>query len=148
MTQTTAELLLIVPTIFFLSVLMFLSGPLRSTMNKMDNAASKQFISLLFQLGQRSPFLLTITNLTVIGMIPYFIVYGFNNWWFIAGLTTLIISASIAKIIKLPIYKQITLLDADTPKWTEAKLSMHKANIFQAAFTFIAVCLMAIGIYS
>ena len=145
MNQTTAEILLIIPLIFFLSVLMFLAGPLRSVMNKMSPKASKEFISLLFKLGQRSVFMLTITNVTVLGAIPYFIIYGFNNVWFTSGIVLFIITASVAKIYKLPIYKKITTLSATSPEWMDERRKMHKGNGLQALFTFLSLCIMAIA---
>ncbi len=147
MNHTTAELLLIISTTFFLSVLMFLAGPLRKVMNKMDNSAAKQFITLLFQLGQRTPFLLIVTNLTALGMIPYFIAYGFRNWWFIAGLAVFILAGIIAKAAKVPVYKKIMSLDADGREWAEERQNMHKANMFQAAATFVSIGLMTVGLF-
>jgi hypothetical protein len=147
MTQTTAEVMLIIPLVFFLSVLVFLSGPLRSVMNKMDRNASKQFISLLFTLGQRSAFLLTVTNISVLAAIPYYIVYGFNNVWFTVGIVVFLVAASVAKIVKLPLYKKITLLDANTAEWADARQKMHVGNILQALFTFIAVCIMTASLF-
>ncbi len=147
MNQITVEVLLIIPLVFFLSVLMFLAGPLRSVMNKMSPNASKEFISQLFKLGQRSVFMLTITNITALGMIPYFIIYGFNNVWFTSGLALFIVTASVAKVYKLPIYKKITTLSATSPEWMNARSKMHKGNGLQALFTFIAICVMTVGFF-
>jgi hypothetical protein len=147
MNRTTAELLLIISTTFFLSVLMFLAGPLRKVMNKMDNGATKQFITLLFQLGQRTPFLLIVTNLTALGMIPYFVAYGFRNWWFIAGLAVFLLAGVAAKAAKVPVYKKIASLDAGSREWAEERQKMHKANMFQAVFTFASIGLMTLGLF-
>jgi hypothetical protein len=147
MNKKTAEILLIISTVFFLSVLILLAEPLRKVMNKMDNKASKQFVSLLFRIGTRSPFLLIVTNLTALLMIPYFIIYGFGNWWFIAALAVFIIGGCVAKAIKVPVYKNIEILDVDNPKMMEQLQKMHKGNIFQAILTFISVCMMTIGLF-
>lgn len=147
MTKTTAEILLIISATIFASVLVFLAGPMRRVMNKMDNSASKQIITLLFQVGPRSPFLFIATNITGLAMIPYFIFYGFNNWWFTAGLAILLIAGSVAKIVKVPIYKNAKELEASDPKWIAAQNKWHNGNLFQAVFTCIAVCMMAIGLF-
>ena len=147
MNQTTAEILLIISATIFASVLLFLAGPMRRVMNKMDNSASKQIISLLFQMGQRSPFLYIATNLTGLAMIPYFIFFGFNNWWFTAGLAVLVLAAGVAKIVKVPLYKSTKDLDANDPRWIAAQKKWHNGNIYQAIFTFVAVCMMTIGLF-
>ncbi len=147
MNKTTAEILLIISATIFASVLMFLAEPMRRVMNKMDNRASKQIISLLFQIGPRSPFLYIATNLTGLAMIPYFIFFGFSNWWFTAGLAILLVAGSVAKVVKVPIYKTAKELDAEDPKWMAAQKKWHNGNLYQGIFTCLAVCMMTIGLF-
>ena len=146
MTQTIAELLILFSTSFFLSVLLFLAGPLRAVSNKMDADASRQFVRLLFQFGKRSPFLLLVTNLPVLGSIPYFIAFGFNNWWMISGLIVFTVAASVAKVVKLPIYKSVSVGEMSDAQWQQELKSMNIANVLQALCTAIAAGLMVVGL--
>jgi hypothetical protein len=147
MSKNTAEILLIISATLFASLLLFLAEPMRRVMNKMDNGASKQIISLLFQIGPRSPFLYIATNLTGLAMIPYFIFFGFSNWWFTAGLAVLLVAGGVAKVVKVPIYKTAKELDAEDPKWLAAQNKWHNMNLFQAVFTCLAVSMMTIGLF-
>lgn len=147
MSRTISELLIIFSTTFFLSVLLFLSGPLRKVVNAMDSSTSRQFIYLLFDVGKRSPFLLLVTNLPVLGSIPYFVTFGFNNWWMISGLILFTAAASVAKVVKLPIYKAASTSLMGEAEWRNALRKMNTANALQAASTSIAVCLMVAGLF-
>ena len=68
------------------------AGVLRKVMNEMDEAAFKQFVMSLVRHSKRSPFMLTVLDIPLLGAIPYLYFYGFGNRWLIAGLALWLVS--------------------------------------------------------
>lgn len=86
MTRTLAEILLFGLLAMNAALLIFIAGVLRKVMNDMDEAAFKQFLTSLVRHSKRSPFMLTVLDIPLLGAIPYLYFYGFGNRWLIAGL--------------------------------------------------------------
>ena len=111
MTQTFAEILLMIPMALTTGFLMFIAGVMQGVMNELDEAAFKRFMTLLYKHAVRSPYAIIVSTITWVGAIPYFIFYGFNNWWFIAGLILWTVASIVSKALNLPIYYRIFALD-------------------------------------
>jgi hypothetical protein len=145
-TQTLAEVLLLVSVATNATLLIFIAGVLRSVMSDMDGAAFKLFVGSLVRHSKRSPFMLTALNVPFVGAIPYFYFYGFGNRWILAGLVLWLVAGSVAKIIKLPVYKTIDTLDAgDVTGLSEQRKKLDAGNLLQAILDSVAVALMMIA---
>ena len=62
-------------------------------MNDLDEATFKRFLTSLHTRAMRSPYAIGVSSITFAGMAPYFIYYGFGNWWFTAGLALWVIAS-------------------------------------------------------
>jgi hypothetical protein len=85
MSETFAEILLLIPTTLSAGLCMFIACVIQNVMNEMDELAFKHFLTRLFRNALKSPFNIITSLLTSIGAVPYFIAYGFNHLWFTAG---------------------------------------------------------------
>jgi len=142
MTRTLAEILLFGLLTMNAALLIFIAGVLRKVMNDMDEAAFKQFLTSLVRHSKRSPFMLTVLIVPLLGAIPYLYFYGFGNRWLIAGLVLWLVAGGIAKLIKLPVYKAVAALDAgDVARLEEARRKVNAGNMFQAILNSVAVLL-------
>jgi hypothetical protein len=107
MTRAIAEILILIPSVLYTGYLLFIAGVVQNVMNKMDEATFQHFLNLLDKTAMKSPYAIITGTLTFIGMFPYFIFYGFNNWWYTAGLIVFLIASIISKRLNLPIYKRV-----------------------------------------
>jgi hypothetical protein len=147
MSQTVAEILIIVATAIEAGLLMFIAEVIQKIMNEMDEAAFKHFLSRLEYRAMRSPTAFTGSLLTSLAAIPYFIFYGFSNWWFTAGIAVWYLGAVASKIFNLPIYRKVAALDStDTARLREERRKLQSANTIRAMITFLSVVLMVIGL--
>ncbi|HEY6491060.1 MAG: hypothetical protein WCC26_13455 [Terracidiphilus sp.] len=146
MTRSFAEILLFALLAMNAGLLIFIAGVLRKVMNEMDEAAFKQFVMSLVRHSKRSPFMLTVLDIPLLGAIPYLYFYGFGNRWLIAGLALWLVSGGIAKLIKLPVYKAVAALDAgDGARLEEARHKLNAGNMFQAILNSVAVLVALVG---
>lgn len=141
MSRTFAEILLFASLVLNAGLLVFIAGVLRKVMNDMDDPAFRQFVSSLVRHSKKSPFMIVGLNLPFLGAIPYFYFYGFANRWLLAGLILWLVAGSIAKTIKLPIYKAVETLEATDAQLHDTRRRMNVANLFQAALNSIAALL-------
>lgn len=145
MTRTLAETLLFGLLAMNAALLIFIAGVLCQVMNEMDEVAFKQFLTSLVRHSKKSPFILTVLNIPLLGAIPYLYFYGFGNRWLIAGLALWLVAGGIAKLIKLPVYKAVAALDAgDVARLEEARRKVNAGNMFQAILNFVAVLLVLV----
>lgn len=146
MNQTFAEILLLVPSALCTGFLIFVAGVIQRVMNDMDEASFHSFLSLLHKRALKSPYAVAVSSITFVGMVPYWIFFGFNNWWFSAGLIVYIIASIISKSFNLPIYKRILALKStDTHLLSEERKKLQKANLLRATIQSISILLMVIG---
>ena len=141
MSRTFSETLLFASLVLNATLLIFIAGVLRKVMNDMDALAFRHFVDSLVRHSKKSPFMIIGLNLPLLGAIPYFYFYGFANRWLLAGLTLWLVAGSIAKAIKLPIYKTIATVEATDAQLHDARRRMNAANLFQAALNSIAALL-------
>ena len=159
MTQTFAEILLLVPTALSAGFIMFVAGVIQGVMNDVDEATFKRFLTELVKHALRSPYAITVASITFVGMIPYWIFYGFSNWWFTAGLILWVVTSTVSKYTTIPIYTRVTGLaitgfkkvpaieSNDVTHLREERRKLQKMNILRAALSFATVVLMVIGLF-
>lgn len=146
MTRTFAEILLLVPSTLCTGFLIFIAGVIQKVMNDMDEATFHRFLILLEKRAVRSPYAVGVSTITFVGMIPYWIFYGFHNWWFSAGLILYTVASIISKSFNLPIYKRIFALESnDAARLGEERRKLQSANIMRATIQFASIVLMVIG---
>ena len=145
-TQTFIEIIILVPTTLAAGFLLVISGVIQKVMNDLDEVTFKYFLSRLEYRAMRSPFALAVSLITSFAAIPYWICFGFNNWWFTAGLAAWFVASVISKILNLPIYKKIKeLTNSQTEEIKKERLKLQTANSLRAWLTLIPVVLMVVG---
>jgi uncharacterized membrane protein len=146
-TQRFAELLLLVPSALCAGLLIFVAEVLQQVMNDLDEATFKRLVMILYRRAVRAVFLIILSSVTFVGMIPYFYFYGFSNRWFTAGLALFTLSSIVSKILNLPIYHRVVALGSkDAAELREERVKLQRANIIRATLCFASVVLMAAGI--
>jgi hypothetical protein len=147
MTKTFAETLLFASVATNAALLLFFAGVFRQMMNAVDVATFKNLTGLLVQYSSQSPFMIIVLNLPFIGAIPYYYFYGFGNWWITLGLGLWLISGSVSKMIKLPVYKAVAALNNDdTVQLDIMRRKINMGNVFQAVMYCVAVVVMSCGV--
>jgi hypothetical protein len=147
MTKTLVEMLLFVPSVLCTGFLIFIAGVIQGVMNDLDEAAFHRFMKLLHKRATRSPYAVGVSTITFVGAIPYFIFYGFSNWWFTAGIIVYTIASIVSKSFNLPIYTRIFALESsDAVRLREERRKLQGANLLRSAIQFISIVLMMIGL--
>ncbi|HEV3222753.1 MAG TPA: hypothetical protein VGZ90_07735 [Puia sp.] len=147
MTKTLAESLLFTSVAINAALLIFFAGVFRKMMNSIDEAEFKKLTELLVRYSSKSPFMIIVLNLPLLGVIPYYYFYGFGNWWITAGIALWLVAGSISKIYKLPVYRAIsTLKSGDAIKLKRQRYKLDTGNLFQAILYSAAVIIMAFGL--
>jgi hypothetical protein len=72
-----SETLLFASVAINAALLLFIAGVLRKTMNAMDAAAFKNLTELLVRYSSKSPFMIIVLNIPLLGAIPYCYFFGF-----------------------------------------------------------------------
>ncbi|GHO98096.1 hypothetical protein KSF_081440 [Reticulibacter mediterranei] len=150
MTRAFTEILILVLNIASADTLAFIAGSLQRVMNTMDEAVFQSFVKQLHTSLQRSPYQLVTSTLQIIALIPYFIIFGFSNWWFTAGaLVSVAASMFVSKLLILPTYKKIynVLESSDTTGLRKWRRKLQTRNRFRAVIQFVSVALMVIGLF-
>jgi hypothetical protein len=112
MTQTFAEILILIPSTLHAGLVFFVACVLQPIMNKLDEATFGHFVALLYRQATTSVYEVASSTITFVAMIPYLIFYGFHHWWFIAGLFCFLLASTVGKMVKLPVYKKVTAIDS------------------------------------
>jgi hypothetical protein len=139
MTRTLAEILLFTSLAINAGLLIFIAGVLRKVMNDMNESEFKQFVVSLVHHSKKSPFMLTVLNIPLLGAIPYFYLYRFANRWLFAGLILWLVAGILGKTMKLPIYRALEL--GDTTKLNEERRKLNAGNMLQAILNSLAAVL-------
>jgi len=145
MSESFAEVLLLIPTTLSAGLCMFIAGVVQNVMNEMDAAAFKHFLTRLVCSAVKSPFNITMSLLTTIGAVPYFIAYGFGHVWFTAGVAFFVLASTASKIRNLPIYRRVMAPGYDDPAaLTEDRRKLQQANVIRATLSLASVALMGV----
>jgi hypothetical protein len=148
MTRSFAETLLFASVTSNAALLLFFAGVFAKMMNAVDEATFKNSTELLVRYSSKSPFMIIVLNLPLIGAIPYCYFYGFSNWWITAGIALWLVAGSVSKMLKLPVYKAVaTLKNDDIVQLKEARSKINNGNLLQAALYSVAVIVMAFGLH-
>ena|ERR1700742_3413666 len=150
MTRSFLELLILLLNLASADHLGVVAGPLNKAMQSMDERTFQKFLKPLHKSMQRSPSIITAATLHLVLLIPYFIIYGFGNHWFVAGAAkSLAASTVLSKPIILPTYQMIyDKLDPDDTTAIRAwRRTLGRRNKIRAAAQFVSVGLMIIGLY-
>jgi hypothetical protein len=148
MTRAFAEILLLVPSVLCTGFLLFIADVIQKVMNDMDEAGFHRFLLMLDKRAIRSPYAVGISTITFLGMIPYWIIYGFENWWFSAGLILYLIASIVSKSVNLPIYKRIfALQDSDTQQLNTERKKLQGANRLRGLIQLASIVLMVVGLW-
>lgn len=146
LSKTLVEVVIMIPATLEAGFLLAVSGVIQKVMNDLDEASFQYFLTRLEYRAMRSPFAMSVSLLTSILAIPYWIFYGFNNWWYTAGLIMWFIAATVSKILNMPIYKKIKeLSNSQTEELNKERQKLQSANDIRAWLTFISVVLMVIS---
>ncbi len=146
MTRIFVEVLLLVASALATGFLVFIADVIQKVMNDLDEGTFYRFLTLLDKRAIRSPYAVGISTITFVGMVPYWIIYGFDNWWFSAGLILYTIASIISKSFNLPIYKRIfALKSTDTAQLGEERRKLQSANLLRASVQFASIILMVLG---
>lgn len=144
MTETTAEIIILTINALGAGILLFIAGIIQRIMNDMDAPAFKLFSNALAKTAMSNPFLVTIATLPIIAAIPYFLVYGFNHWWFTAGFIVWLIGSTMAKVTNMPVYKWIgDPKNNDPEELKKQRRKLQFGNTLRAWLTLASVLLMA-----
>lgn len=147
MSREFAEILIAVVTTIEAGLLLFIAEVVQRVMNEMDPPQFRHFLGRLEHYAMRSPTVLTGSLLTTVAAIPYFIFFGFGNWWFTAGIVVWFLAAVASKIFNAPIYKRVAgLHDTDVAELLEQRRMLRMANVVRALSTLASVALMIIGL--
>jgi accessory gene regulator protein AgrB len=143
MSQTSAELLIIILNAVGAGILMMVAGVIQKIMDTMDTAEFKKFLNALDKTAMSDPFAVTVATLPIIVAIPYFYFFGFNHYWFIAGYIVWAIGSTITKIINLPIYIWVrNPKNTDPEALKEQRNKLRLGNNLRAWTTLASVALM------
>jgi hypothetical protein len=147
MSREFAEVLIIVITTIEAGLLLFIAEVVQRLMNEMDAPQFRSFLGRLEHYAMRSPTALAGSLLTTFACIPYFIFFGFGNWWFTAGIIVWFLSAVASKVFNAPIYKRVASLgETDVEELVSLRRRLQAANFLRALTTLISVILMVIGL--
>jgi hypothetical protein len=144
MTETSAEIIILVICALGAGILMFAGGVVQKLMNEMDPPEFKKFANALGRAAMSNPFAVTIATLPLFGIIFYFIVYGFNHWWFTAGLIIWFIGSAITKIINMPVLEWVgDPRNIDPEELGIQRRKLQLGNTLRAWITLASIILMA-----
>ncbi|GHO99722.1 hypothetical protein KSF_097700 [Reticulibacter mediterranei] len=143
MTQTFVEALILIPSTLTTGYLMWIATVLQRVLNDIDESSFGRFIPLLYRHAIRSVYTVFTSSITFVAMIPYFIFYGFNHWWFIAGLLFFVLSSVAGKLLNLPVYSRISALGSDeVTQLKQERQKLQTANLVRAWLCLISTILM------
>lgn len=146
--QEIVELALYVPVAFSAILLIFIAGVLQNVMNHLTEVEFKHFLELLYRFATRSPFMLIVSSITFVGVIPYYIIYGFGNIWFTIGFALWVITSIVSKVINLPIYSKVgKTSEKEVEQLHILRVELSRGNKIRAALNLITALIMPLGLF-
>jgi hypothetical protein len=152
MTQTFAEILILVVSTLFAGLIFFVTFVLTPVLNDLDEATFGHFVTLFYRHATTNVYEIVASSITIVAGIPYLFFYHFNHWWFIAGLLVFLASSCVGKILKLPMYKRVAELDAqggtDKAALAFERRRWNTGNLLYSLFcvAFVALMVVQLGI--
>ena len=124
-------------------ILLFVSGVVQKMMNEMEPLEFKRFANVLGPTAMSDPLAVTIATIPIFAVIYYFAAFGFNHWWFTAGIVVWMIGSTITKVINLPIYEWVGRPENVDPEQLRKKRhTLALGNAWRAWLTLLCVALM------
>jgi hypothetical protein len=139
MSQSEVEVLILTINALGAGLLMFISGVLQKIMNQLEELEFKRFVNLLDHTAMADPFAVTVATLPILAAIGYFIAFGFNHWWFVAGIAVWAVGSAMTKVVNMPIYQWLTDSNHTDPE----QIRQEFGNRIRAWTTLASVILMA-----
>jgi hypothetical protein len=125
-------------------ILLFVSLVVQRIMNDMDELAFKTFALTLVRTATSDGFAVTIATIPIFAVIFYFVIYGFNHWWFTAGIVIWMLASTITKIVNLPVYHWIKdPKNTDAEELRRKRRTLELGNSWRAWLTLLSVVVMA-----
>src|SRR5258708_4441340 len=144
MTETLAEVLILVINALGAGILLMVSGVIQRIMNDMDPPVFKKFLNTLVGTAMSDPFAVTIATIPIILVIFYFVAYGFGHWWFTAGIVVWMTASVATKVTNMPIYKWVgDPKNTDPEELRKKRHTLELGNNWRAWLTLVSVILMA-----
>jgi len=144
MSQSVAEVLILTVNALGAGLLMFIAGVLQKIMNELDELEFKRFVNMLDRTAMADAFAVTVATLPIVAAIGYFVAYGFNHWWFIAGFAVWAVGSAMTKVINMPIYQWLVESNnTDREEIRQRRRKLQLGNNLRAWTTFGSVILMA-----
>ncbi len=148
MSETQAELLILIPTVLSTGYLLFIATDLQAVMNALDEATFQRFVPLLVRKATRSFYAVVTGTVTFVALIAYLIFFGFNHWRYIIGLFFFVVSSVAGKLLNLPAYARITALsEGDAPQIRAERLRLQTANWVRALLCLVSIILMSVQFF-
>ena len=142
--QVTAEVIILTMTALGAGILMFVAGVVQKIMDDMDEQEFKRFLNKLDKTAMTEPFAVTIATLPVIALVPYFVVYGFGDWWFTAGLAVWLLGGSVVKSTNMSVYSWVANPENKNPEGLRRqRRKLHLSNNARGWISLLSVVLMA-----
>ena len=98
MNEVAVEAIILAINALGCGILLFVSGVVQKMMNGMEPLEFKKFANVLGRTAMSDPLAVTIATIPIFAVIYYFVAFGFNHWWFTAGIAAWMIGSAIAKV--------------------------------------------------
>ena len=101
MSKVAVEAIILAINALGCGILLFVSGVVQKMMNGMEPLEFKKFSNVLGRTAMSDPLAVTIATIPIFAVIYYFVAFGFNHWWFTAGVAAWMIGSAITKVTNL-----------------------------------------------
>ncbi len=132
----------------FAGVVLFLSTVLRVTFNALTEEQYYAIFSKIIVNGRKS-IVTSIIVLIPILIFAAYLIYGFRNWFFIAGALLYILGSFVSsRLINEPAYTQLLATDInDKAELVRVRSLLNKGNITRAILSLLGIVLVGISIH-
>ena len=144
MSEVQAEIMILTLNALGAGLLMFISGVLQRIMNEMDELEFKRFLNKLDRTAMSDPFAVAVASVPILAVLAYFILFGFGQWWFTAGVAVWVVGSAMTKVVNMPIYQWVAdENNTDRAELAEKRRKLQFGNHIRAWTTLASVILMA-----
>lgn len=143
MNQAAAEAIIIAINALGAGILLFVSGVAQRMMNDLEPLEFKDFLIALDRAAMSDAFAVAIATIPVLAIVYYFVVYGFQQWWFTAGIAFWMLGSSVTKVTNMPVYRWVGNPENTDPQELRKKRHTLKlGNAWRAWLTLLSIILM------
>jgi hypothetical protein len=149
MSESQAELLILLPTVLTTGYLLFIATVLQKVMNRLDLEDFRRFVPVLVRVATRDVYAIASGTITFVALIPYLIFFGFTHWWFIAGAIVFLLGSTAGKLLNLPSYARIEALpeNGDAARVEGERRRLQTANAVRATLSLVSIVLMTVQFF-